>query len=237
MNFVLGISGRAGVGKDAAADFLVASGWTGKLAFANNLKRMCMKVFDLTEYDVFDQVGKSTPIPGNIKFNHDHCTAILTWMQKTHGENLISKIKLAGLVDMFGTLLSTPRDVLQFVGTDVCRFLIPTYHLDVVGMEIAKSPGKWVISDVRFPNEAEFITKELGGQVLNVVGRKETTKGSQSEHSSENSLSGWDGFFDTIINDEVGLDVFYRKISDCLERIVECQDTQSKDEKETTSSP
>ncbi len=73
----------------------------------------------------------------------------------------------------------TPRKMLQFVGTELCRNnldkIMPglgenvfTHHFLWYTQELEKNPNLLiVISDVRFQNEASFI-KKLGGKIIKI---------------------------------------------------------------------
>ena len=55
---IIGLTGKAGSGKDTAADYLVNTrGWV-KTAFAKPLKDMCIQYLGLSEEDVYTQEGK-----------------------------------------------------------------------------------------------------------------------------------------------------------------------------------
>jgi hypothetical protein len=98
------------------------------------------------------------------------------------------------IVDPFWKV--TPRQVLQFVGTEMFRNtmpqLIPHVNTDfwviVVKKKImdewAKNPEtKFVITDVRFENELKFI-HEMGGMSISVF-RPNSPLGNEDTHSSE----------------------------------------------------
>ena len=85
MGFVLGINGAAGAGKDTLADYLVSKhGWTKKLSFARNLKDLCKKAFDLSEFQVDNQKGKGQDLECPKVFTTDAFGSILYWMYRTH---------------------------------------------------------------------------------------------------------------------------------------------------------
>ena len=84
----------------------------------------------------------------------------------------------------------TPRKSMQTVGTDMFRkiygddFWIKRLKLDLV--EVTDKKQSIVISDVRFPNEADMI-KSMGGTIIKVV-RVVKIESSESEHISESSI-------------------------------------------------
>jgi hypothetical protein len=61
------------------------------------------------------------------------------------------------------------RTYLQLLGTEVCRYFKDSIWVDFIRDEIENNPkNKYVITDVRFDNEAEMITAN-GGKVVCVV--------------------------------------------------------------------
>jgi len=219
MGFVLGISGPAGSGKDTVADYLIEThGWDGKLSFARNLKNMCKAVFKMSEWQVSSQEGKRATFGKPIVFTEGHLGSVLFWMSQTHANFPIAagaKEKVKALV---GRELRTPREILQMIGTDICRSLISSYHLDIVWKDAA-ADGNWVVTDVRFPNEAEMLANDLKGSVIKVFRPQASScEGETKTHLSEVALSSWSGFSDTIDNSIEGLENLYKEVNSFLER-------------------
>lgn len=72
------------------------------------------------------------------------------------------------------------------------------------------TPGEgWIITDTRFPNEAEAI-KNRGGIIIR-VNRPGISSG---DHPSETSLDEWE--FDHVITNDSTLEDLKQKVSDCL---------------------
>lgn len=90
--------------------------------------------------------------------------------------------------------LLTPRKLLQELGTEICRQIHPSAWINALFVDYtSKKHDKWVISDVRFPDEVQAI-KDRGGIVIKVnrdVG--------DDQHESEKALDGytdWDYVID-----------------------------------------
>jgi hypothetical protein len=115
----------------------------------------------------------------------------------------------------------TPRYLMQSLGTEWGRKLIhPDLWVNALfnryehaghdsnhcsgGVERHKTTclPKWIIPDVRFPNEAQAI-KDRDGVIINII-RPDIAK---TNHSSETSLNEWQ-FDHTIINDGTLEDLF-----------------------------
>jgi sulfite reductase beta subunit-like hemoprotein len=56
---IIGLVGKAQSGKDTVADYLVRTSLFEKAAFADDLKRLCKDMFDLTDAQVNTQEGKA----------------------------------------------------------------------------------------------------------------------------------------------------------------------------------
>lgn len=227
MRFVLGLSGPARAGKDTVADFLIQKhGWTGKLSFARNLKNMCKSVFSLSEEDVETQEGKKRKFSSPLVFSNSHLGSIMYWMSRTHHTSQIANDSYTKVKSLIGRELNTPREVLQIVGTDICRTLVPTYHVDIV-LKDAQVDGMWVITDVRFPNEGNLILDELKGSVVNVSRDIDNEGAVDMAHPSETAMKQWGRFVDTVDNSKDGLEFLFKEVDEFLERNnLKCHVTQ-----------
>lgn len=228
MGFVLGLNGPAGAGKDTVADYLISVyGWDAKLSFAHNLKDICKKVFFLTDEDVNLQEGKKRCFSQPKVFTQDNLNAIFSVMCRTHGHLrplLGAKEKVRSLI---GVELPTPRRILQLVGTDVCRELFPSYHVDVLIKQIKDSPeGRFIITDARFPNEGDVIIDVLEGFVAYVDRPAPSTDSVDRTHASETAMGDWGRFGGTIDNHREGLNFLYVEVDNFLEKYSLCP-TQS----------
>lgn len=102
----------------------------------------------------------------------------------------------------FTTKSAETRDLLQKRGTEEGRWVLGE---DIwirtmeawVAAHAAKGWTRFVVTDVRFTNEANWI-KLMGGIVVNVAGRG-GLDGAMSQHPSEVDLDGYEGF-DAMIN-------------------------------------
>lgn len=110
----------------------------------------------------------------------------------------------------------TPRKILQLLGTEAGRDII---HPDIwINATFANwnQDTDWIITDVRFPNEAESI-KKRGGVVVHVKRDVETPK-KYAEHSSETSLDGYTKW-DYVIDNSGTFDELEKKVKELLEKL------------------
>ena len=221
MGLVLGLSGPASSGKDTVGNYLLSRyGW-GKLSFARNLKDMAQHVFKLSEWEVDDEKGKRMLLPVPVELTFTHIGAILTWMSRTHGSAGFPSVaerkqRYASVLKLIGRKLETPRDILQIVGTEICRTLVPNYHLDMVVQQLDTHPEtNWVITDVRFPNEADLLKDTYSAHVIRLERPTlDQTQGLYS-HASEIAMADWNGF-SSVIENSSSLDSLYEKVDHFL---------------------
>lgn len=170
---IIGFVGAAGSGKDTAAESLIAQGWKRK-SFADPLKSYCSHAFQLPILYFNDPQLKDAEFAEPFKRTSDKLHEIFT--------------ELGGIgypTELTGAIFRSPRQILQFVGTDIARNLVGgdvwvNRFLDSMELE----DGNIVITDVRFRNEARAI-KDMGGYVVKIK-RRGTGGGS---HASETELN------------------------------------------------
>jgi hypothetical protein len=136
---IIGVCGFIGSGKDTVADYLVNFHEFRRESFASTLKDAVAAVFG------WDR----TMLEGRTKEAREWREQVDPWW--------------AARLDM-PTL--TPRWVLQYWGTEVCR---KAFHDDIwiasLENKLRNSKDNVVISDCRFPNEISSI-KNAGGQIV-----------------------------------------------------------------------
>jgi hypothetical protein len=138
---IIGFVGFIGSGKDTAADYLVNTHGFRRDSFANTLKDAVAAVFG------WDRVL----LEGRTKEAREWREQVDTWWAE--------RLNMPKL---------TPRWVLQYWGTEVCR---DAFHDDIwiasLENKMRKTTDNIVISDVRFPNEIKAI-HNAGGIVVRV---------------------------------------------------------------------
>ncbi|MFC9736700.1 hypothetical protein ACFVKC_02145 [Streptomyces noursei] len=164
---LIGFAGAARSGKDTAASFLVERGWQRK-AFADKVR---------------DMLYATNPM-----LIDEACRGGLVNLQR--------------LVDVYGwddvkEMYPEVRQMLQGLGTEGGR---ATLGENVWVEALFRDHDTWgptVITDVRFPNEADAI-RERGGLVVEIR-RPSQALIEDSDHISENALADYD-FDVTILN-------------------------------------
>ena len=145
---IIGVCGFIGSGKDTIADYLVNVHGFRRESFANTLKDAVSAVFG------WDR----TLLEGRTKEAREWREQVDPWW-----------------AERLGMPELTPRWILQYWGTDVCR---KSFHDDIwiasLENKLRNSKDNIVISDCRFPNEIRAI-KNAGGRVIRVVRGPEPT--------------------------------------------------------------
>jgi hypothetical protein len=136
---IIGVCGFIGSGKDTIADYLTNFHGFRRESFANSLKDAVSHVFG------WDR----TMLEGRTKQAREWREQVDPWWSERLGmPNL------------------TPRWVLQYWGTEVCR---RAFHDDIwiasLENKLRNSTDDIVISDCRFPNEIKSI-KDAGGTII-----------------------------------------------------------------------
>ena len=138
---IIGIVGFIGSGKDTIADYLTNFHGFRRESFANSLKDAVAHVFG------WDR----TMLEGRTKQAREWREQVDPWWAE--------RLNMPNL---------TPRWVLQYWGTEVCR---KSFHDDIwiasLENKLRNSTDDIVISDCRFPNEIKSI-KDAGGIVIRV---------------------------------------------------------------------
>jgi hypothetical protein len=139
---IIGVCGFIGSGKDTIADYLTNFHGFRRESFANSLKDAVAQVFG------WDR----TMLEGRTKQAREWREQVDPWWSE--------RLDMPNL---------TPRWVLQYWGTEVCR---KSFHDDIwiasLENKLRNSKDDVVISDCRFPNEIKSI-KDAGGIVVRVV--------------------------------------------------------------------
>jgi len=203
---IIGVCGFIGSGKDTAADYLVNFHEFRRDSFAATLKDAVSAVFGWNR----------ELLEGRTKEAREWREQVDPWWSK--------KLDMPDL---------TPRWVLQYWGTEVCR---KGFHDDIwiasLEARLRNSRDNIVISDCRFPNEIKAI-KQAGGKVIWVqrgelpswhimaakanhgdIFAKEKLK-HLGIHASETAWVGTE--FDAVINNNGSIDSLYDQLKNVVQ--------------------
>jgi hypothetical protein len=198
---IVGILGRAGAGKDTAADMLVKNLGFQKVALADPMKRFCREVFDFSEGQMWGpSEERNKPDPRYVRVRRGS-TGVFGEEARVH-------------VDPPEDVYLTPRHALQQLGTEwgrSCyrdvwvdlairtaekiagggciydRKLGPryfTFNAEFGSEQMVKTKRSTVIPDVRFRNEVDAL-RAAGARLIRVVRRVSGLSGAAGRHVSE----------------------------------------------------
>ncbi|QIG57925.1 deoxynucleoside monophosphate kinase [Microbacterium phage PauloDiaboli] len=208
MSQIIGIGGKLASGKDAISDYLVENhGWV-KIGMSDALAEA---LYVLDPY-----VPIHLPDPATGKGLRNFLSRFLDRKKRT--VEIADFQRYSDLFDEVGYVEAKTneevRRLLQKLGTEVGRKIISeSVWTDIIvrrAKEAAKTAPGVIITGIRYPNELGMITDELDGELWWVV-RPSLQAGSNSEHSSENSVRETD--FDRTIRNDGTLDELYQKVS------------------------
>ena len=198
---IIGVCGFIGSGKDTVADYLVNFHEFRRESFADTLKDAVAAVFG------WDR----TLLEGRTKEAREWREEVDPWW-----------------AERLGMPTLTPRWVLQYWGTEVCR---KSFHDDIwiasLENKIRNSKDDIIVSDVRFPNEVKAIKNQNGKMIWVQRGRLpkwydtalEANAGSniaindlkvQKVHASEWAWVGTK--FDHTIHNDMKIDDLYSEV-------------------------
>jgi len=158
---IIGITGTKGSGKDTFAKYLIEHFGFIRLAFADKLKEACQIIFGFSDDQIHDPRAKE-------------------------------------IVDSYWK--HTPREILQIVGTELFRDKL-SESLSDIGQDIwirsvdrqiknmiANGKKRFVITDVRFPDELEYISR-INGYTVKIFRDNANTKRIDAGYDVANKLS------------------------------------------------
>ncbi len=196
MSLLVGLSGYARSGKDTAAKVLTEGSWVRE-SFADRLRAFLLALDPIVDGEV-DSYGEGCC---------DMCYSVVHEIKPTRLSEIIHRVGCERAKDDYAEV----RELLQRCGTEAGRKVLGA---DVwVNAVFADWDGSTpvVVTDVRFPNEAEAIVKR-GGIVLRVerpgVGPRTDDWG--NVHPSETALDDWD--FDRVIANDGSLDDLHGRV-------------------------
>lgn len=210
---ILGISGKAGSGKDAAASVLVREHGFVRVAFADALKRVVAQLFGWDDDRLWGpSERRSEPDPA-----WDGLTA------RRALQVIGTEVGRALHPDVW--VRATMREIgirQRMFQTTPCvreRCFIHDGEACAVGhMSRAECPNgragipRFVIPDLRFKNEVAAI-RSAGGFLLRVVRPGAGLEGVSGEHASETELSDDDGLCDARVLNDGTLEEFEGRVS------------------------
>lgn len=185
---ILGLSGYARSGKDEAAKVLVEEFGFERIAFADKLR---------------DFLYALNPV-------------VIGWDEDGYGKKVRIVEEVRYVIEDFGwdgykesPFANNMREYLQRLGTEAGRQVLwDSIWIDAAFAGTDPKENNYVITDVRFPNEAEAV-RERGGCLWRIT---REGVGPANSHASETSLDDYPDFMQYLNNDG-SLEDFQGKVS------------------------
>jgi len=209
---IIGISGKIGSGKDTFASmFRHHSEYSWEIKkFAYKLKQIVSLLTNIPIEELEKEEVKNAPLNENWRrwffvnngIDHDGIFKDFTYPDYFASEDEAKK-NHKYLVEISGegkyrieSEVLTPRKILQILGTEAGRDLIhPQIWVNCLFADLHEN-SNWLITDVRFPNEAKAI-KDNGGILIRINRKSDKISNHPSETSLDN-YSDWDFIVDNI---------------------------------------
>lgn len=156
---LIGLTGHANAGKDTVAQLLSIHTGAARFAFADGVYQEVARAFDVSSTAVLGlRATKEIPID---------CLALYRCMDRGFVDALPAHIRSEPYK------ARSPRNILQWWGTEYRRAQNPGHWVAAAQQTILglwaqpMPPSSIVVTDVRFPNEAELI-RNLGGFIWKI---------------------------------------------------------------------
>jgi hypothetical protein len=210
MGQVVGLLGAKGAGKDTCAHYLVSLADFIRVGFADALYNEVSQAYGVAEAFLNNRDTKETPLKALRLANCNNLQFVETALRVLGCKARLRRQALAALVGRvpahaparrIRALLNAPRSprwTMQLWGTEYRRrgrYGVDSYWLDIVATLVQGNPqSSYVITDVRFINEAEFV-RSMGGTLVRIrrpeLEAREAAnraRGGSAAHPSETEL-------------------------------------------------
>ncbi len=213
---IIGLSGRAGVGKNLVANIIQYWLWKSKVESALNTSIH----YTLKDFINNSSIGESLSGWKQISFADKikDITCIIIGCTREQLEDREFKEKELGEEwsynewyneSTYSVIKLTPRKIMQIIGTDFGRQMIHSNIWINSTFNNYKNSDNWIITDVRFPNEAKAI-KDKKGFLIRI--NRDSFK--NFKHLSEIALDNYQ--FDYIIDNNSTIEDLTVKVKEIL---------------------
>lgn len=183
MRVFMGFTGVKQAGKTTAFKFIQEQfPFVQEIALADKLKNECSAVFGIprNHFDASNLKEKELEQPVYLDENNVAAVIERFGLQYDFDKNVRPHM---------GTILHTPRQVAQYIGTEVLRSLDSDVHCKGPILDLPES-GFFVVTDMRFPNEYEFFQKNYSDTFFPfyINNYAAEAKAAQDSHASEKHI-------------------------------------------------
>lgn len=219
---IVGVMGNAGSGKDTLADYLVKNHGFVKMSLADEMKRICKRVYDFTDEQLWGPSEKRNTMDLRYdraisEINYEYPLSYLTprmalqvlgteWGRRCYLNTWVNfTLRDASRLLMDDRLFYTQQEGLQ-------RLTVAPY--------VAPAVRGVVIPDCRFKNEIEAVHQFKGFVIRIKRDVKELTSGVFLHASEEEQKTIPDSAVDYVVTNNSSYEAFYTNIDSIMANIV-----------------
>lgn len=205
---LIAFSGKKFAGKDTAAEILIKKHGFVRIGLADKLKDICSSVFQIPRVDMDDPSLKEKPFAQNLTLSSEALANLISTVHADGFEFELSEITEQVISKFSGTEITSIRDLLQTVGTDVFRNNVKDdLWLCYIKRELERHHNL-VITDARFKNERDYL-RDIGATLILVT---RPNNESSSSHISENQI-GDSSEYDVLVSNDASIHNLHASIS------------------------
>ncbi len=183
MRKIVAFAGSKGSGKTTAFEE-VLNNFPGvtELTFAGKLKNVCSEIFNLDQSKLHLQDYKEKYLDEPVNLEKEQLTKIIEAFGYTADYDTHVRSHV-------GMILETPRQLLQYIGTDVLHKVDPEIHIKSVLKQLPND-GLVVITDLRFKQEFDYFNDNFKGEFVPfyINNNKAEVAAEGDTHKSEKDL-------------------------------------------------
>lgn len=180
---VIAFCGSKGAGKDTSANMVkeMFKGPIEHLAFAGHLKKVCSDVLGIDMKYFTDPALKEVELDTYVVLTKENIEAILKAFDVTdftYDKNVRPHV---------GQVFDTPRQTLQYVGTELLHPIDPLIHAKMT-LKNKNPETLTLITDLRFQQEFDYLKNQQGLVAVYVANDKAEKFAGNDGHKSEKEL-------------------------------------------------
>jgi hypothetical protein len=210
---LIALAGKKQAGKDLSADYLINNHGYRRVSFADALKKFTSESFGIPLNYFHDNDLKEKQFLHPIVLYYSEIVILLDDLNEFDGQPQ----RLGWSNFPLEATLNNPRELLQFVGTDLGRNCVnKEIWVKPVIEHLKASTDKVVMTDCRLPNERTLLKDNFGAHLVLLKRNNESV----DTHESENSL-GLESEYDTVITNNREKEFLYERLNEIVEVISE----------------